>query len=169
VRRELLAAGKYAAGLGVAALLFGGSTAISFLLIGRHAGAAWSDYLWHGPGAAQLGWYTLAAVLACAGYGAVFLVSGLLFRNPLIPAATVWVWEGLNPFLPSFLKKISVVFYLKSLCPVEVPAPPPFSLLAVETDPAPALVAVFGLLAVTAILLAYAAVTARETDINYGE
>ena len=50
---------------------------------------------------------------------------GLLFRNPMIPAAVVWVWEGLNPFLPALLKKISVIFYLKSLCPVEVPAPPP--------------------------------------------
>jgi hypothetical protein len=38
----------------------------------------------------------------------------------MIPAAVVWVWENLNPFLPTLLKKISVIFYLKNLCPVEV-------------------------------------------------
>jgi ABC-type transport system involved in multi-copper enzyme maturation permease subunit len=169
MRRELLVAGKYAAGLAVALVLFVGSTVASFLLIGRHFGPAWSDYLWHGPGAGQLGAYTLAAALACIGYGAVFLLCGLLFRNPLIPAAAVWVWEGLNPFLPALLKKISVIFYLKSLLPVEVPAPPPFSVMVIETDPTPAWLAVPGLLAVAAILLVYAAISARQTEIGYGE
>jgi ABC-type Na+ efflux pump permease subunit len=169
MRRELLVAGKYLAGLTVAVVLFAGSVAASFLLMGKHFGPEWTDYLVHGPGLAQLGWYTLAAALACAGYGAVFLVCGLFFKNPLIPAATVWVWENLNPFLPSLLKKISVIFYLKSLCPVEVPVQPPFSVLVVETDPTPAWVAVPGLLAVTAILLVYAAISSRQTEINYGE
>jgi len=62
---------------------------------------------------------------------------GLLFRNPLIPAAVVFVWENLNPFLPDLLKKISIIFYLKSLCPVEVPVPPPFSVMVVESDRVP--------------------------------
>ena len=123
----------------------------------------------HGPGLSQLGSYMLVAALACVGYGAVFLMCGLLFRNPMIPAAVVLVWEGLNPFLPALLKKISVIFYLKSLCPVEVPAPPPFSVMVIDTDPTPAWVAVPGLLAVTAILLIYAALSARQAEINYGE
>lgn len=169
MRREVLVAGKYLAGVVVAVVLFTGGTAISFLLIGRHFGPAWSDYLWHGPGLGQLGSYTLVSALGCIGYGAVFLMCGLLFRNPMIPASVVWVWEGLNPFLPALLKKISVIYYLKSLCPVEVPVPPPFSVLAVETDPAPLWVAVPGLLAVTAILLIYSAVSARQAEINYGE
>jgi ABC-type transport system involved in multi-copper enzyme maturation permease subunit len=169
IRRELLVAGKFAAGLAMALGLFVGSTAVSFLLIGRHFGAAWSEYIWHGPGGGQLGAYVLAAALACVGYGAVFLVCGLLFRNPMIPAAAVWVWEGLNPFLPALLKKISVIFYLKSLLPVEVPAPPPFSVMVIETDPTPAWLAVPGLLAVAAILLVYAAVSARQVEISYGE
>jgi ABC-type transport system involved in multi-copper enzyme maturation permease subunit len=169
IRREVLVAGKYVAGLAVALVLFVGSTAISFLLIGRHFGPAWSEYVWHGPGGGQLGAYALAAALATIGYGAVFLLCGLLFRNPLIPAAVVWVWEGLNPFLPALLKKISVIFYLKSLLPVEVPAPPPFSVMVIETDPTPAWLAVPGLLAVAAILLVYAAVSARQTEISYGE
>ena len=169
IRRELLVAGKYLAGLTVSLMLFVPSTALTFLLLGRHFGPAWTDYLVHGPGLSQLGSYILVTALACVGYGAVFLVCGQITRNPMIAAAVVWVWEGLNPFLPSLLKKVSVVFYLKSLCPVEVPVPPPFSIIAVETDPAAAWIAVPGLLAVALILLVYAAVSARQGEISYGE
>jgi ABC-type transport system involved in multi-copper enzyme maturation permease subunit len=169
MRRELLVAGKYLAGLAVALTLFVGSTAAAFLTLSRHFGPAWSDYLYHGPGLSQLGSYMLVAALGCVGYGAVFLMCGLLFRNPLIPAAVVFVWENLNPFLPDLLKKISIIFYLKSLCPVEVPVPPPFSVMVVESDPTPLWIAVPGLLAVAAILLVYSAISARQTEINYGE
>jgi ABC-type Na+ efflux pump permease subunit len=169
IRRELLVAGKYAAGLAVSLMLFVPSTALTFLLLGRHFGAAWTDYLVHGPGLSQLGSYVLVTALACIGYGAVFLVCGQLTRNPMIAAAVVWVWEGLNPFLPSLLKQVSVIFYLKSLCPVEVPVPPPFSIMAVETDPAAPWVAIPGLLTVSLILLAYAAFSARQGEISYGE
>ncbi|HTX39732.1 MAG TPA: hypothetical protein VME43_32165 [Bryobacteraceae bacterium] len=169
LRRELLVAGKYLAGLVVAVALFGGSVALAFLTIGRHFGPSWTDYLLHGPGLHQLGAYVLVTVLACVGYGAVFLTCGLLYKNPMIPAAVVWVWENLNPFLPSMLKKISVIFYLKSLCPVEVPIPPPFNVMVVDADPTPFWVAVPGLLALSLILLIYAAATARTTEISYGE
>ncbi|MGA2195344.1 MAG: hypothetical protein ABSH40_08745 [Bryobacteraceae bacterium] len=169
MRRELLVAGKYLAGLAVALTLFVGSTAAAFLTLSRHFGPAWSDYLYHGPGLSQLGSYMLVAALGCVGYGAVFLMCGLLFRNPLIPAAVVFVWENLNPFLPALLKKISIIFYLKSLCPVEVPVPPPFSVMVVESDPTPLWIAVPGLLAVAAILLIYSGISARQTEINYGE
>ena len=169
LRRELLVAGKYLAGLTVAVVLFGGSVVLAFLTIGRHFGAAWSDYLLHGPGLGQLGSYLLVTVLACVGYGAVFLMCGLFFKNPMIPAAVVWVWENLNPFLPTLLKKISVIFYLKSLCPVEVPVPPPFNVMVVDADPTPFWVAVPGLLAIALILLMYSAATARQTEISYSE
>ena len=111
----------------------------------------------------QLGSYMLVAALACVGYGAVFLMCGLFFRNPMIPAAVVFVWENLNPFLPAVLKKISVIFYLRSLCPVEVPVPPPFSVMVIDADPTPAWLAVPGLLALSLILLAYTALSARQT------
>jgi hypothetical protein len=41
--------------------------------------------------------------------------------------------------------------------------------MAVETDPAAAWIAVPGLLAVALILLVYAAVSARQGEISYGE
>ena len=169
VRRELLVAGKYLAGLTSAVVLWVSSAAISFLLIGRHFGASYNDYIFHGPGLRQLGSYCLVAALACVGYGAVFLMSGLFFRNPMIPAAVVFVWENINPFLPTFLKKISVIFYLKNLCPVEIPIPPPFNVMVIDADPPPFWIAVPGLLAVSLILLIYAGLSARQTEISYSE
>jgi ABC-type transport system involved in multi-copper enzyme maturation permease subunit len=169
LRRELLVIGKYLVGLAVALVLFVGSVALSFLLLGRHFGPAWTDYLLHGPGLSQLGSYVLVTALACTGYGAVFLMCGILFRNPMIAAAVVWVWENLNPFLPTLLKKISVIFYLKNLCPVEIPIPPPFNVMVVEADPTPFWIAVPGLLAVALILLVYSAISAKQMEISYGE
>ncbi len=169
LRREALVTGKYLAGLTSALVLWVGSAALSFFFIGKHFGAAWSDYVWHGPGLTQLGSYALVAALACVGYGAVFLMCGLLFKNPMIAAAVVWVWENLNPFLPSVLKKISVIFYLKNLCPVEVPVPPPLNTMVIEADPTPFWIAVPGLLLLSGILLAYSGLAARQTEISYGE
>jgi hypothetical protein len=169
LRRELLVAGKYLAGLGTALVLFVSSAAAAFLLIGRHHGAAYADYIWRGPGLGQLGWYSVTAALACAGYGAVFLMCGLRYRNPMIPAAVVYVWENLNPFLPPLLKKISVIYYLKGLTPVEVPVPPPLNVMVVDADSTPAWIAISGLLALTMVLLACSALMAREGEISYGE
>ncbi len=163
---ELLVVGKYLAGLATAIVLFVGSTALAFLTIGRHYGAAYTDYILHGPGLSQLGSYVLVAALACIGYGAVFLMSGIFFRNPMIPAAVVMVWENLNPFLPTVLKKISVIFYLKNLCPVEIPIPPPFNVMVIEADPTPFWIAVPGLLALSVIFLIYSGLSARHTEIQ---
>jgi hypothetical protein len=89
--------------------------------------------------------------------------------DPMIPAAVVMVWENLNPFLPSVLKKISVIFYLKNLCPVEIPIPPPFNVMVIDADPTPFWIAVPGLLALSLILLVYSGLSARHTEISYGE
>jgi ABC-type transport system involved in multi-copper enzyme maturation permease subunit len=169
MRRELLVIGKYLTGTAVTLVLFVLSVTTSFYLMGRHQGVAWSEFLTHGAGFEQMRAYAVIAALACVGYGAIFLAAGLFIRNPMIPAAVVWVWENLNPFLPSFLKKISVIFYLKSLSPVSIPVDPPLSLLAVDTDPTPAWLAIPGLLIVAMAVLTYAAMSARRAEISYGE
>jgi hypothetical protein len=169
LRREVLVAGKYLIGLLVAVIVFGGSVLASFFIIGRHFGPAWSDYIWNGPGLGHLGSYLLVATLACVGYGAVFLICGLWFRNPMIPAAVVMVWENLNPFLPTLLKKFSVLFYLKSLSPVQVPVPPPLSLIVIEADPSPAWIAIPGLLLVCLAILAWAGISGRKLEIGYSD
>src|ERR1022692_2637539 len=141
-----------------------------YLFIGAHWGPVFQQYLFHGPGLHQLGWYALTAALACVGYGSVFLLTGVLYRNPMIPAAVVMIWENLNPFLPSLLKKFSIIFYLKSLCPVgEIPADGPLAILATMTEPTPAWLAIPGLLVVSALVLAYAAAKSRKLEVSYSE
>ncbi len=170
VRREVLLASKYVAGLLASVVMFTTSAALAFLLVGYHFGSAWQDFLFRGPGLGYLGWYALTAALACVGYGAVFLILGMIFNNPMIPAAVVMVWEAMNWLLPSALKKVSVIFYLKSLCPTEVPVDEgPWALLAVVTEPTPAWLAVPGLLVVAALILVWAALRARKLEITYSE
>ena len=169
VRREVLAVSKYLAGLIAATIYFAGSAILSYLLIGMHWGPLFQQYISHGPGRSELGWYALTAMLACVGYGAVFLLTGVIFRNPMIPAAVVMVWENLNPFLPSVLKKFSIIFYLKSLCPVDIPPGGSAAFLAVLTEPTPAWLAIPGLLIVSGLVLAWAAVRARQLEVSYSE
>lgn len=167
VRRELLVIGKYLAGVTVALAVFVTSAALSFYFIGHHFGAAYTDFIFHGPGWSHLWWYVTIAALACAGYGAVFLMCGLLYKNPMIPAAVVFVWENINPFLPSMLQKISVIFYLRSLLPVQLPVTGPFAVMVIEADPYPVWITVPGVLAVAGFVLAYTALTARQAEISY--
>jgi ABC-type transport system involved in multi-copper enzyme maturation permease subunit len=172
IRREVLLIGKYLAGLIATTVIFTISTALQFwFLLLPYDSTSTSQYLQNG------GWQHLAAylgvtALACLGYGSVFLAAGLFFRNPLIPAGIVLVWEGANLFLPAALKKISVIFYLQSLCPVV--APPDrdmnqiLSLLVSSAEPTPAALAVTGLFIVTGLVLFFAARRARTLEINYG-
>lgn len=169
VRREVLAVAKYVAGLAAAALFFATSVAASFVLISLHLGTEFREHVFRGPGLEHLAWYVLVAVLACAGYGAVFLFLGMVFRNPMLPATLVMIWEGINPFLPSVLKKASVIFYLKSLCPVSLPPKGVMALIAVETAPTPAWLAIPGLVLVVAAVLTYAAHRARGFEVSYSE
>jgi ABC-type transport system involved in multi-copper enzyme maturation permease subunit len=167
VRREVLVAGKYLAGFIATGLVFGVSTLLSYVITLKHLEAtqmrmlvpdAWG-HLWS---------YTAVTVLACAGYGAVFLILGLLFRNPIIPTAAALLWESFIVFLPAFLKKISVIFYLESLCPVRVPFSGPGQIFAITADPTPAYLAIPGLVLVTAIVIWMAAIRIRKMEVRYG-
>lgn len=166
IRREVLVVGKYLTGLIVSCVLFGLATALSFLLVYLpHDSTAVSHFLFHGPGLAHLGAYLLVTVLACVGYGAVFLAFGLFFKSPALPALAVFGWEGINFLLPPLLKEISVVYYLLSLCPVPISAGP----LATLTDAPAPWVAVVGLLALAPVLVAVSAWKIRGMEISYDE
>jgi ABC-type transport system involved in multi-copper enzyme maturation permease subunit len=172
IRREVLLVGKYLAGLIATVVIFTTSTALQFwMLLIPYDSATTSQYLQSG-GWSHLVSYMGVTALACLGYGSVFLAAGLFFRNPLIPAGIVLVWESANLFLPAALKKISVIFYLQSLCPVV--APPDrdmnqfLALLISSAEPTPAVWAVTGLFVVTAVILVLAARQARKLEINYG-
>lgn len=169
IRREVLVAGKYLAGVAATVFYFVTSVAAGFLLISAHFGQAYWDYVFRGPGLGHLGWYVLIATLACAGYGAAFLLLGLHFRNPMIPAAVVLLWETNNWLLPGVAQQISIVHYLKSLAPVAIPRHNVLLLLAVDPDPSPAWLAIAGLLAVSAALLILAGLRARRFEVAYTE
>jgi hypothetical protein len=169
-RREVLLAGKYLAGLLATVVIFTSSTALQWLaLLWQFDPAARADFL-ASTGWGQFSSYLIVTALACVGYGSVFLAVGLLFRNPIIPTAIVLLWEGINPFLPAALKKISMIYYLQSLCPV-VATPedvPGFvHLLISPVQPASKSVAVLSIVILTGVVLVVAARLSRKIEINY--
>jgi len=163
IRREVLVAGKYLSAWATTTLLFGAATAISYVSIYGYLSGL-------GPGAALRGVplqhlvsYLGVVALGCLGYGAVFLLVGLFFRNPIIPALVVYVWEWINGFLPALLKKISVVFYLQSLMPVPADEGP----LAIVAAPISGWIATPGLVLFTAATLLVAGLRIRHMEIVY--
>jgi ABC-type transport system involved in multi-copper enzyme maturation permease subunit len=162
VRREVLVAGKYLSGLLASMILFVGTTIASMLLLYLPTGGG--SYLLGGAGFGQLLTYASITALACLGYGAFFLVVGLFFRNPIIPALLMYGWEWLNFLLPPVLKKISVIHYLNSLSPIPINEGP----FAILVEPTPAWISVPGLLFVTAMVLGLASLQIRRMEIRYG-
>jgi ABC-type transport system involved in multi-copper enzyme maturation permease subunit len=163
VRREVLVCGKYLSGLVASLVLFGISTAGSLLFLFIGLGAAGGNYF-TGAGKSQAAAYLGITALACVGYGAAFMVIGLFFRNPIIPALLAYGWEWINFLLPPVLKKISIIHYLHSLSPVPVPEGP----FAMPVEPTPAYLSIPGLLIVTAAVLALASFQIRRMEIKYG-
>ena len=169
VRREVLLVGKYLAGVITTSVIFCTGTALSlaFLLLHFHPSVV-EQYLYGAGGTGHIIAYLATTALACVGYGGVFLVMSFLFRNPIIPAGLVLVWESMNPFLPAALKKISVIFYLQSLSPVQAPVSGDWAFLAILANPTPAYLAIPGLLLVTLAGLLLATRQVRKLEINYG-
>jgi hypothetical protein len=171
-RREVLLAGKYLAGLIAAVLIFGAGAAVCFgAMLWPQDPVALAAF-WRDHGLSHLFWYVASAALGCVGYGSVFLAAGLLLRNPIIPAVVILIWEGINGILPDVLQKLSVLYYVQSLCPVPAPidtgAPLLIRLLVAPAEPPTAAVAVLGLLGVTALVLWAASRAVRRIEINYG-
>jgi ABC-type transport system involved in multi-copper enzyme maturation permease subunit len=172
IRREVLMVGKFLAGLLATCTIFVTSELLQTSAFLWHFSARQSDvYLYHNHGLEHAAIYVGVTVLACIGYGAFFMVAGMLFRNPIIPAAVILIWEGINPFLPTLLKQFSVIYYLKSLCPVDIPSapgtPPVLALLISNSDPVAAPVAVLGILGVALIALYVSSIQVRRMEINY--
>ncbi len=165
VRREVLLAGKYFSGLVTAVLLFTTVTVVSMLLtFFPHFFSASVRFFLDGAGMGQLVTYAVITMLACVGYGAFFMIVGLFFRNPIIPALVLYGWEWINFLLPPLLKKISVIHYLNSLVPVPLSEGP----FAVIAEPTPAWISIPGLLIVTVLVLIAAGSRIRLMEIRYG-
>jgi len=167
VRREVLLLAKFAAGSISAIGLFGVAILADFALIYAGFGAAGRDYVFNGPGGGQLGAYLAIVALGCLGYGAVFLLLSMVYRNPTPAAMLVLGWETINPVLPSLLQKLSVASYLRPLMPVSVKAEGIFALLTVQTEPVSVWTASAGLLLLIAVVLVYSCYRIRTLEIRY--
>ena len=171
-RREVLLAGKYAAGLIASAAIFGGGALLTLAAMLWPHDAVEIQAYWNAGGMGHLFWYAAAAVLGCVGYGSVFLAVGLYVRNPILPAAVLLGWEGVNGILPHALQKMSILYYLQSLCPVPAPidndAPMLIRLLSAPAAPASRPGAILGLLFLTAFVLWIASLAVRRMQISYG-
>jgi ABC-type transport system involved in multi-copper enzyme maturation permease subunit len=167
MRRELLVAGKFLAGFITASLVFGASVLLGFAFVYGHFGAAGRAFVFSGPGLVQLGSYLLVTVLACLGFGSIFLALSLIFKNPILPGVAVLLWESFHAVAPSLLQKLSVTFYLKQLCPVTIPPEGLMALFTVVAEPVSAWIAVPGLLCLCTAILFYACMRIRRTEISY--
>jgi ABC-type transport system involved in multi-copper enzyme maturation permease subunit len=167
VRREVLLLAKFAAGSISALALFGSAIVANFAFIYVAFGPGGYDYVFNGPGMGQLEAYLAIVVLACLGYGSVFLLLSMMFRNPTPAALLVFGWEAINPVMPSLLQKISVASYLRHLMPVTVRGADIFALLTVPTEPVPGWVAALGLIGLIAVVLTYSCYRMRTLEIRY--
>jgi ABC-type transport system involved in multi-copper enzyme maturation permease subunit len=172
IRRDVLMVGKFLAGLLATCVIFVTSELLQIVaLIWSFSPNVRNLYLYQNHGLTQAAAYLGITALACLGYGAFFLAAGMLFKNPILPAAAILVWEAVNPFLPALLKKFSVIYYLKSLCPVDVPSPPGMppllSLLVSNPDPVSTPVAILGIVIVALLVLYASGVQVRRMEINY--
>ncbi len=164
VRREVLLVGKYLSGLIATIALFSITTVGSMLILyGWLFPSESARYFFEGAGAGHLFSYLGVTILACIGYGAVFLIVGLFFRNPIVPALLLYGWEWINFLLPPLLKKVSVIHYLQSLVPVHMSEGP----FAVLVEPTPAWISVPSLLLFTCVVLFLASLHIRRMEISY--
>lgn len=164
VRREVLLVGKYLSGLIATIVLFSVTTVGSMLILyfSLHPSES-TRFFFDGAGFGQMLSYLGVTILACIGYGAVFLLVGLFFRNPIIPALLLYGWEWLNFLLPPLLKKLSVIHYLQSLVPVAMSEGP----FAVLVEPTPAWISVPSLFLFTGFVLFLASRHIRRMEISY--
>jgi len=171
-RREVLLVGKYAAGLIASAAIFGGGALLAVAAMTWPHDPVELQAYWNAGGVGHVFWYGATAALGCLGYGSVFLAVGLYVRNPIIPAAVLLAWEGASGIFPHVLQKMSILYYLQSLCPVPAPmeddAPTLIRLLAAPAAPASRPGAILGLLILTAFVLCIASLAVRRMEVSYG-
>ncbi|MFL6437279.1 MAG: ABC transporter permease [Terriglobales bacterium] len=167
VKREVLLVGKFFGGLITAVTIFSAGVFASFAMMYVRFGPAGQYYVFNGPGMGQLLAYLGVTVLACIGYGSVFLALSLLMKNPVIPAVLVLGWETFNPVLPSLVQRFSVTYYLKQLCPVSIPAEGLMALFTVVSEPVSTLAAILGPIVLATLVLLLAAKFVRRFEISY--
>jgi ABC-type transport system involved in multi-copper enzyme maturation permease subunit len=166
VQREVLLIAKFLAGTVRSIVLFGGAVLASFLLMYAPYGSAGQQFM-ADAGRSQLYAYLGITVLACMGYGAIFLLFSMLMKNPTPAALILMAFEFISSVLPPFIQRFSIAANLRHLLPVSIPAEGIFNLLTVATEPVPVWAAVVGVLVLTAAVLVLSCLRMRVLEISY--
>ena len=162
LRRRELVIGKFTGAWIATSLVLAASTAATWALYLVPHSSHLGDFLAR-AGVVHLVRYLVVVVVACAAYGAIFLLMGLYFRSPMIPAVVLLGWEALTPFLPAALKSLTVVNHLAALLPVPVQ----LGSFAVASTAPPAWLAVGALVACVVVFLAFAVRRSRRLEVCY--
>lgn len=160
IRRASVLLGKYLAFLVCASLLvLPSAMAVFFLIVpmreGR-VGAAFPTLV------ADLG----MLMLGLAAYGALFAWVGARLRRPLVIGLVfAFGWEPAVLFLPGYLKRLTVAYYVQGLVPHAMPDQPAASVLLRVVRDVPGLgMAVAGLVLLTLASLLFAARTIERRE-----
>ncbi|MDP2898676.1 MAG: ABC transporter permease [bacterium] len=109
-----------------------------------------------------------AVVLAVVAYGAVFTFCGATFKRPVIAAFFYcFVWESILPYLPIFLKKLTVMHYVQSLIPNWIPQGGAGGLFTLRVEPTPPATAVWTLIGVCVAFLILTALSLRMKEYSF--
>lgn len=160
VRRSVLVTAKFLAGVASTTVVLSISLVLCYALI---------HYIFVGTGVTEPGIFTnlirylLVSFLAVLGYGSIFMLSGLYFRNPVVPPFALFLWEAAHPFLPAVLKKFSVTYYIRVLMPFPIEAQA-FEILAEPISP---VFAVLGLLGLVGLAIWLSVRRIRQMEISY--
>ncbi len=163
IKRGVLVAGKYLGGVLSAVLILVPTVVLTYALVYLPHGSPGIRFMLSGASLGHLAAYVLITVLACMAYGAFFMLAGLFFKNPMVPAVVFLGWETLTAFLPALLKSLSIVHYLASFTPVPVTLGA-FALLA---RPVAWWVALLALFVLSAALVYLATLVARRLEVTY--
>jgi len=164
VRRELLVIAKYFSGLLMASVIFSVTTLLCLFLIYFPRGyEASMQHIFEGPGLNHILSYWGISVLGCVGYGSIFLLLGVFFRNPILPATFFYCWELISFLLPPVLKKLTIIHYLQSLTPIKLSEGP----YAIVAEPLTPWVAIPSMFLLTAVVLVVTCLRVRRMEISY--
>lgn len=104
-------------------------------------------------------------VLAVLAYGAIFTFCGATFKRPVIAAFFYcFVWESILPYLPIFLKKLTVMHYVQSLIPNWIEQGGVFTF---PMDPTPSATAVWTLIGICVAFLILTALSLRMKEFSF--
>jgi ABC-type transport system involved in multi-copper enzyme maturation permease subunit len=162
IRREVLMAGKYLAGVVAMTVIFGSSAILTNVLLYMHH-PSWATVFLEGSGFSMLASYFLVTIMACAAYGGVFMLTGSLFKNPAGPAILIGAWEAFFFILPADVQKFTIMHYLQSMLPVGIDRGP----FAVVADPTPAFLGIPVLLIVAGFFVWMTGQIVRRAQVTY--